>query len=364
MEASKSSTRLPAIDALRFVAALGVLLYHFLYAGPKEGVYPGISPVVGFSLGWLGVDVFFVISGLVIAISTEGRTARDFAKARFLRLFPAFFLCSLAGTVAWGIFSPDKLQMFISWLVGLTFLPNVFGYAPRLSVYWTLTIEVTFYIWVFVFIVLGIWRRHLNAIMLVWLSIALLNQFVVQSDLIALVLVTDFAGHFCAGMVLYQLIRDQRTAVTPLILLLSWVCFYSYNIGYFSYMEKAFSFSVDQRFVPFVGPVIVGICYASAMMSVAPSLLTRLFSVLGLASYPLYLIHTDVGHGGRMFLDRVAVRFPSILEVATPWVHMALAIGLSVAFSIVFALWIENRARNILRALITRLASPSGIRFK
>lgn len=364
MEATRVSMRLPALDLLRFVAALGVLLYHFLYAGAKESVYPGISPVQVFSLGWLGVDVFFVISGLVIAISTEGRTARDFAKARFLRLFPAFFLCSLAGTVAWGIFSPDKLQMFISWLVGLTFLPTAFGYAPRLSVYWTLAIEVTFYIWVFVFIVLGIWRKHLNAIMLTWLSIALVNQFLVQSAFLAKVIISDFAGHFCAGMVMYQLIRNQRAAVTPLILLLSWICFYSYNIGYFSYMELAFSFAVDQRFVPFIGPVIVGVVYACAMMSVAPGLATKMFSILGLASYPLYLIHTDVGHGGRMYLDRVAVRFPSILEVATPWVHMALAIGLSVALSIFFALVVEKPARNILKALLDGLSIGAGGRPK
>lgn len=360
MEVSKGSTRLPALDLLRFAAALGVLLYHFLYAGAKEGVYPGIPDVVPFSLGWLGVDVFFVISGLVIAISTEDRKAGAFAKARFLRLFPAFFICSLAGTVAWGVFSTDKLQMLVAWFVGLTFLPNVFGYDPRLSVYWTLAIEVTFYIWVFAFIALGIWRKHLNAIMLVWLSIALLNKFVFQSNFLTKVLITDFAGHFCAGMVLYQLIRSQRAAVTPLILLLSWVCFYSYNIGYFSYMEKAFGFAVDQRLVPFIGPVIVGIVYASAMVSVAPGMLTKIFSVLGLASYPLYLIHTDVGHGGRLYLDRLAARFPSILEMATPWVHMALAIGFSVALSIAFALLVENRARNILKALIARFTPVEG----
>ncbi|MCS4089982.1 peptidoglycan/LPS O-acetylase OafA/YrhL [Rhizobium sp. BK176] len=94
MDTSGVAKRLPVLDMLRFVAALGVLLYHFLYAGSKEGIYPGVPAVGLFSIGWLGVDVFFVISGLVIAISTEGRTGAEFARARFMRLFPAFFVCS------------------------------------------------------------------------------------------------------------------------------------------------------------------------------------------------------------------------------------------------------------------------------
>ncbi|MCS4089981.1 peptidoglycan/LPS O-acetylase OafA/YrhL [Rhizobium sp. BK176] len=247
--------------------------------------------------------------------------------------------------------------MFVNWLVGLTFLPSVFGYEPRLSVYWTLTIEVTFYIWVFAFIVLGVWKRHLSTIMIAWLTISMLNQFAIQSELLAKVFITGFAGHFCAGMTLYQVVRRRQTAVTPLVLIMSWICFYNANIAYFVYMQKAFGFTVDQRFVPFIGPLIVAAVYASSKVELEAKAFAKACNVLGLASYPLYLIHTDVGHGGRMYLDRFGYRYPSLLEVVTPWIHMSIAVGLSIAISIIFAMVIEPPARKTLRAALACIAS-------
>jgi peptidoglycan/LPS O-acetylase OafA/YrhL len=94
---------------------MAVVLYHFLYAGPIGGFYWGLPTIHMTSLGGLGVDVFFVISGLVIAISTEGRTAAGFAKARFLRLYPAFFVCSLLGAIAWLPSSAPLVEQTLKW---------------------------------------------------------------------------------------------------------------------------------------------------------------------------------------------------------------------------------------------------------
>nr|WP_250808108.1 acyltransferase [Neorhizobium tomejilense] len=351
MIVKNSTHRLPVLDLMRFAAALGVLFFHFLYAGAEEGVYPGIAPMSAFSLGWLGVDVFFVISGLVIAISTEGRTAVSFAKARFIRLFPAFFVCSALGALAWGLFSTHKIDLLVQWIVGLTFVPGAFGFEPRLSVYWTLAIEVTFYLWVAVFITTGVWR-YLNVIMVSWLALALVNQFLFQNSSVSAIFLTNFAGHFCAGMAIYQIVRGRATAVTPIILAAAWLCFYKYNLGYFNYMAAAHGFVVDQRFVPFIPLLVILSVYAAADVATVGPSVARWFSVLGAASYPLYLVHTDVGHGGRMYFDRLAGRFPSISDIITPSVHMGIAIIGSVTASVLFAVYVEPRARSLLKRVV------------
>jgi peptidoglycan/LPS O-acetylase OafA/YrhL len=271
-------------------------------------------------------------------------------------LFPAYFICSLAGTAAWGIFDPDKVSALLKWLAGLTFLPGLFGYEPRLSVYWTLKVEVTFYLWIGVLITLGVWQRYLTAVMIAWLSISLANQLLLGNSFISNVLITDYAGHFCAGIVLYQYIRGQRSAWMPLILGMSWLAFYHYNVGYFSYMDRVYDFAPDARFVPFIPILIVGLVFGCASATYAP-FSSRFCSVLGLASYPLYLIHTDVGHWPRMMLDRVGHFHPNVLAIITPSVHMTLAILCSIALSIVIALFVEPRVQRATKWILGRAES-------
>ena len=70
-------SRLPALDLLRLAAVAGVILYHYGFWGPySHGTYlvalPELAPIAQY--GFLGVPVFFAISGFVIAFSAEGRT--------------------------------------------------------------------------------------------------------------------------------------------------------------------------------------------------------------------------------------------------------------------------------------------------
>lgn len=70
--------RVPALDLLRLIAVLGVVLFHYGFRGPTtfETTYvafPALAPCARY--GFLGVPIFFIISGSVIAYSAEGRTA-------------------------------------------------------------------------------------------------------------------------------------------------------------------------------------------------------------------------------------------------------------------------------------------------
>jgi len=120
---------LPAIDGLRAVAVLSVLAFHAQLLG----------------LGYLGVDVFFVISGYLITsiLRDEQRNGGirlgAFYLRRVRRLYPA--LCALVACLL--------LAGWISWrgaLIGLTYLGNYIGLPGDLAHLWSLAVEEQYYL--------------------------------------------------------------------------------------------------------------------------------------------------------------------------------------------------------------------------
>ena len=127
--AKRSSTpRVEALDLL-LVAVLGVVLYHFGFWGPGSNGIPAIPwlmPVAKY--GFRGVPAFFVISGFVIAYSTEGRTAVGFAIARFGRIYPNFVFCMTLTFLALLVWGPPHFEATpAQWFA------NLFIAAPALG---------------------------------------------------------------------------------------------------------------------------------------------------------------------------------------------------------------------------------------
>jgi len=148
--------RLPALTSLRFFAALHVVFFHFLAfkIASSEGWLGQIS-----SIGYVGVSFFFVLSGFILVYTYAGRDtpARDFWRARFARIYPAFAF-SLLLTGPFFFFSTLMLNLpFFAWFS--THLRLVVLLVPFLlqawvplaalawnSVAWSLSDEAFFYL--------------------------------------------------------------------------------------------------------------------------------------------------------------------------------------------------------------------------
>ena len=79
--ATKGAERLPALDLLRFFAAAAVMVYHYTYYFAESGG-PELSALEAVTRhGYLGVELFFMISGFVILWSASNRTAKKFVRA-------------------------------------------------------------------------------------------------------------------------------------------------------------------------------------------------------------------------------------------------------------------------------------------
>lgn len=143
---------IPAIDGLRAVAVVAVMLYHL-----------GFTWIPG---GFLGVDLFFVISGYVITRllldsiqRSGGLDLRAFYKARFRRLFPPLIFMILVTLIYIGIWAPETMRRFVSdspfaliggmnwWLVFRhTDYFDSIARPPLLQHTWSLGVEAQFYL--------------------------------------------------------------------------------------------------------------------------------------------------------------------------------------------------------------------------
>ena len=198
----------PALDGVRGVAILAVIVVHYL------GTYCEFHPDSSFFFnlaraGWMGVDLFFALSGFLITgilLDTRHRPHyfRNFYARRTLRIFPIYYLC-LALTFGLGALVPAlqtegfrEISEVQGWLwlyasnvkVSLNQQWQTFGLFGggwvEMSHLWSLAIEEQFYL-VWPAVVLGTPRRHLLRVTLGAFAAALLLRlfFVHQGNLIA-----------------------------------------------------------------------------------------------------------------------------------------------------------------------------------
>jgi peptidoglycan/LPS O-acetylase OafA/YrhL len=166
---SVATDRIRALDGLRGIAILLVMIFHFtIYGGSAPDGVERIAYRLG-QTGWIGVDLFFVLSGFLITgilLDTRSRTGflRNFFIRRVLRIFPLYYASLLLLLVLLpGLMPMARLDAEVSasaWY--WTYLVNIrtafegwpsFGY---LGHFWTLAVEEQFYLaWPFLVLALG-----------------------------------------------------------------------------------------------------------------------------------------------------------------------------------------------------------------
>ncbi|MEZ5501529.1 MAG: acyltransferase [Halioglobus sp.] len=188
---------LPALTGLRGLAALWVLVYHaWVYATPREILLELLGePIrvhVFFSLGWAGVQVLFVLSGFLLTLpyaraNAMGRAhprVSRYLLRRVARVFPAYYL-QLLLLVVISLFTTGVL--LVNWSNAVQYLLMLFVPAPVgigapasvNGVWWTLPIELSFYLVLPLVARLADHRRKLLLVVLSLLSMLLWRFFVV-----------------------------------------------------------------------------------------------------------------------------------------------------------------------------------------
>jgi peptidoglycan/LPS O-acetylase OafA/YrhL len=346
------SKRLYGLDVLRFLAAISVLFYHYCFIGSLEGSWSMNNYFSFAHLGDFGVDVFFVISGFIITSSAKNRTAKEFFKSRFLRIYPAFFICStitaITSSMLPGVSAKD---IFIRWITQFTFYSKIFNVQVLSNVYWTLTVEITFYILVGILIVTGLFKK-LNIVVPIWLLISFSNQYILKNDIVRDIFLTQYSGHFVAGMLLYQIKYEKPNAFTPLGFLLSIILIWQSINGIEMWIYGSYGFRYDEISTLLIALTTILIVYFAC--NVQSIIIPKKFvSILGGMSYTLYLLHADFGFFIRaMFYRVIFVYKPELVKIITEDVILILSIISSLLFAFCVSNFLEGPVRRLLEQTI------------
>jgi peptidoglycan/LPS O-acetylase OafA/YrhL len=306
------------IDIVRFVCAISVAAFHLTWQIPE------ISQTLPF--GWVGVEGFFVISGLVIANSASGSSAPQFAAGRFLRIYPSAWCAALVNyPLAWWALSISgsnygrvpHLRSLINSLVLVEFLP---GGRFLTSAYWTLPIEIAFYFLVFLLIAAKGFR-HIErlAIMLTLLSLPYLIALSLNCGGLVHWGWIDFGygwknmsllrhGPYFGLGILVWLYKEKRiskagTAAAGLAILLGFMEIYCRSAELVPrFLHHSISSQLTTAKLTMSGCVAFCFLFAAILISVkfnhlfpAQVALTSVARLLGLATYPFYLLHELLG---------------------------------------------------------------------
>lgn len=286
------------IDGLRAVAVIPVVLFH-----------AGMST---FSGGFIGVDVFFVISGYVISLSllSDVRNGTfsilNFYERRVRRIFPALFATLLATSLyAYFVFLPSHLKGLSESLVAATlFVSNIYfwkdsGYFAAEAIYrpflhtWSLSVEEQFYIFMPIAIYL-IARWFKSRWLLVFLPVLLLSLALSivateRAPTANFYLLPTRAWELLIGAILAlsppppirRRAAREMLAVAGLALILAPVFIF----------DEATPFPGLNALYPCLGTAIVIYCGIHARTLVGDILSVKPLVGVGLISYSLYLVH-------------------------------------------------------------------------
>jgi peptidoglycan/LPS O-acetylase OafA/YrhL len=289
--------RLYEIDLLRIFAAVAVVLYHYLFAGYYKVVSPlgFAAPGLVARYGYLGVDLFFLISGFVVLLSAWNRTPRSFVVSRVVRLYPAYWVAVTLTALVSVLFGAGRFPIgLVQYLGNLTMLNSLADLENVDVVYWTLWAELRFYAIVFALTFFTITARRVSILLWSWLGLTALFEYGVLPAGVDLVLNTQYSHYFIAGMALCLIYRFGPRR--------SWLALVGLCLVNAVYRGVQFAGDVESRFHTAIQrpvAVVLIVLIFAVMLAVALRLTTRLarpwFVVPGALTYPLYLIHAHIG---------------------------------------------------------------------
>jgi peptidoglycan/LPS O-acetylase OafA/YrhL len=367
-DVAKATTRSPAartrvavLDGLRLMAALMVVSYHYIARGDA---WTAASPhgfphliYVASRFGFFGVELFFLISGFVICMSGMGRSLGQFFVARVVRLYPAYWFAVLATAVVVTLWPTINQPLAHTDVVtNLTMLqiplhtPNVDG------VYWTLWVELRFYLLFALVVFFGVTYRRVVAFCALWTVASVATMAVGgpllddgrSSTFLQLAIVPQYSPYFIAGMAFFLM---HRFRPDPLL----------WGIVGIQLMLAIHHLRVDpmimHKFTGTAGSVepIVIVFFFAIMALVALHKLTvgwRWLTVAGTLTYPLYLLHQHIGW---ILIDKLQHEVPAPIVVVAVVALMLIAAWLVHRF---IEKPVAARMRCLLVPAIERLRPP------
>jgi peptidoglycan/LPS O-acetylase OafA/YrhL len=343
-----------ALTGLRGMAALFVFLYHYAALHPgirMDLLIPFFGVVLQFplGLGFVGVDLFFVLSGFLLTLPFAGAAlgmnqkpaVAGYLKRRFLRVIPAYYTQLFIILLVGSWFVTWRAQTPISMVAQLTMFFNI-GWAPVtpiVGVWWTLPVEMGFYL------LLPLLAPFMRPSRWLWALLAGLTITVVYrawaaahfgpiSTTASFLAASQLPGNLAEFMfgstaaVIIQSVSFKNISKPP-----AWMLDLMVVIGLVLPAIWLWQVVLAAGAVYWLGhwsmlisPLVIGLCLAVAVLGVywgsrigKALFANRLMYFLGLISYSLYLWHFVV-------MQQIQVLVGEPYATLTHWVQFPLSV--------------------------------------
>jgi peptidoglycan/LPS O-acetylase OafA/YrhL len=278
--------RLYELDSLRGIAALSVVLFHYttlygnLYGHMKKNY------IFDVKYGYLGVHLFFIISGFVIYMTILNcNSVKEFLLKRITRLYPAYIVAVLLTTVSITLFGIKGMnKSLINVLLNFTMLQDVIPKTGISSVdgsYWSLAVEIYFYLICSILFLFGTIKKPVIVSLLAFVCLFLIkglykahliHPFIGDHVLI------QYSNLFIAGIMFYKL-KDSNLIRYYFILILSIL----YEFTFYDLLTSGII-------------LLIFLLFLALIKNKLGFLNFRPLIFLGSISYSLYLIHQNIGY--------------------------------------------------------------------
>ncbi|OWJ68696.1 acyltransferase family protein [Inquilinus limosus] len=320
-----TSGRLAYVDSMRGIAALLVVLMHNVQpvaTGPvRTLIYDIIDP------GKVGVVMFFAISGFVIPFSfpTGPASLERFLISRFFRLYPAYWL-SMAAYLILLFITGATLPSLVNVSANVTMAQMALGQANILGLYWTLFVELQFYLICAMAFVSGRLHRPkftfgASVGMVVAAAILALLRFYLERK-VPVAVPLSLSIMFWGTLWRETVVNDSREHRTYALIMLA---LFAVAIPTISLLAYDTDLGLEENWVRYAISYIFGVALF-IFFSIAVRITGKIFVWLGAISYSLYLFHFPAKQTVYLILAAVGITPPVWLGIL---ISIAFAIGVA-----------------------------------
>jgi peptidoglycan/LPS O-acetylase OafA/YrhL len=243
-----------------------------------------------------------------------------------VRLYPAYWICvtltAFCIVVIQSHHAPVTLRQY---LANLTMVQGFFGVSDVSGVYWTLAVEIQFYFLTFLVLLFGQVRR-LSYLLGLWLLASIILSLQEPHGVVRFFLFPQWSSYFIAGAMLFLIHREGPSPYKIFVVVGCYVLSVAYAVNLVPFGGDP----LEADLSPAVIASALAVSYALFLfiaMRPRSSGGSNPFYILGLITYPLYLLHQDIGY--------------IILRSAPPGVNRFLLLG-GVMLAMIVLAWLVH----------------------
>jgi peptidoglycan/LPS O-acetylase OafA/YrhL len=281
-----------------------VISFHYFSNGISNGTVTSIE-LTPFSdiakYGYLGVQLFFGVSGYLILMSTTNRSAWQFAKGRIKRIYPLYWMAIILITAITFLPTLSKTHPgFWQFLASSTMFPTAFNQGWVDGAHWFMLVEIQLYVFIFAVLKVGA-GKYLPTIFPIW-SIVIFIWYLFELNRFSIWYLYGPFSFICGGAIIYSIKQWGWTPLRAAGLITAVGGGLYSRVGSLDKLSEIRNTQYSDKVVTVIVLFIFGLLLLTLLPKVSNIHIPGAV-FFGAITYPLFLIHGRLGY---MALERFA----------------------------------------------------------